>query len=345
MWLTFICGWPRDRRVGLHLNHLLIAFWRKRIWSQHPIMWWLKPRMSSKTKRRLSTKCGKRILPTSKSLVRVGIICPRSWTITAAISSQGNCARRCALKMWRIPSNWRKRRLAVTGRLFDTSLVCSAITDHAISLVIWLIGCKKTKWIMCAVRRSIPKLRVKSSDGTKPWKTASFWKTIICPATLNSRSRHSSSITITIFTTKVWATSHQRMSTADETKTSSEKGKRSKNRQSKIAACNIKSKLHNQTQSGPEPPCFKQLSCPKLFDDEQFVDARNTPCPLQPSLIWQHRLNCAGLYTTAEADVIQFVMKPSYWSAFTQDSEPRKSLRSQWATYLMRTVLFAHSSS
>ena len=66
---------------------------------------------------------------------------------------------------------------------------------------------------------------------------------------------------------KVWATSHQRMSTSDETKTSSERGKRSKNRQSKIVACNIKSKLHNQPQIGPEPLCFKQLSCPKLSDD------------------------------------------------------------------------------
>ena len=31
--------------------------------------------------------------------------------------------------------------------------------------------------------------------------------------------------------------------------------------------CNIKSKLHNQPQIGPEPPSFKQLSCPKLSDD------------------------------------------------------------------------------
>ena len=55
--------------------------------------------------------------------------------------------------------------------------------------------------------------------------------------------------------------------------------------------------------------------------------------------------NCAGLYITAAADVIQFVMRPLYWSASTQGLEPRKSLRSQWVTYLMRTVLFAHSLS
>jgi hypothetical protein len=66
---------------------------------------------------------------------------------------------------------------------------------------------------------------------------------------------------------KVWATSHQRMSTSGERKPSSEKGNRSRNRQSKTAACNIKNKLHNQTKREPEPPCLKQKSCPKLFDD------------------------------------------------------------------------------
>ena len=34
-----------------------------------------------------------------------------------------------------------------------------------------------------------------------------------------------------------------------------------------------------------------------------------------------------------------------YWLASTQGSEPRKSKHSQWVTYLMKTVLFAHSSS
>ena len=53
------------------------------------------------------------------------------------------------------------------------------------------------------------------------------------------------------------------------------------------------------------------------------------------------KLNCAGLYTTAAADVIQFVMRPLYWSASTQGLEPRKSQRSQSAIYLMKTVLFA----
>lgn len=65
--------------------------------------------MSSKTKRRLSTKCGKRILPTSKSLVRVGIICPRSWTITAAISSPlpGRVLRSNIPRGWKLCTNMR----------------------------------------------------------------------------------------------------------------------------------------------------------------------------------------------------------------------------------------------
>ena len=31
----------------------------------------------------------------------------------------------------------------------------------------------------------------------------------------------------------------------------------------------MKNKLHNQTNREPEPPCFKQHSCPILFDDGQ----------------------------------------------------------------------------
>ena len=63
------------------------------------------------------------------------------------------------------------------------------------------------------------------------------WKTITCPATLSSRSAPSSSITTIIVTTRALETSHPQMSTSDGTKPSSEKGKRSKNSQSKTTAC------------------------------------------------------------------------------------------------------------
>ena len=99
----------------------------------------------------------------------------------------------------------------------------------------WL---EEQKWIMFAVRRSSRKLRVVEEIVApvglrklaqralaQTMKNRVLLENYYLPAILNVRSGHSSSITTTSVTMKVWATSHQRMSTLGETKPSSEKGK------------------------------------------------------------------------------------------------------------------------
>ena len=59
----------------------------------------IKAAQEFKDKTTAINRCGRPTSRTSRSLDGAGIICPRSWMITAAISSHGNRAQQCAPKM------------------------------------------------------------------------------------------------------------------------------------------------------------------------------------------------------------------------------------------------------
>ena len=56
------------------IYHIKPWAWEANLSIINPIMWWLKPLMSSKTKRLALTRCGRQTLPTSRSSDGVGII-------------------------------------------------------------------------------------------------------------------------------------------------------------------------------------------------------------------------------------------------------------------------------
>jgi RNA-directed DNA polymerase len=58
----------------------------------------------------------------------------------------------------------------------------SQTTAHLTLPAIWPGGSRTRAWSMCAGRRIIPKRREKSSDGTRPSRTAFCSTTTICPA-------------------------------------------------------------------------------------------------------------------------------------------------------------------
>lgn len=82
-------------------------------------------------------RCGKPILPISRSSVRAGFNCPRSLRTSPTTSSAGNSAAVCGLKMSPTRSTSRLPHHAATAPRFSTNRVCSATMARPISLPIW----------------------------------------------------------------------------------------------------------------------------------------------------------------------------------------------------------------
>ena len=87
-----------------------------------------------------------------------------------------------------------------------------------------------------AIRRH----KARSSAGIKRSRTASCWKTIICPATSKPGSTPSSTTTTIAAITRAWTISRRPTSTSAADKPSCWNEKGSNETQSKIAACNTK---------------------------------------------------------------------------------------------------------
>ena len=83
-----------------------------------------------------------------------------------------------------------------------------------------------------------PRTRARSNAGIKRSRTASCWRTIICPATSRPRSTPSSINTIIAAITRAWTISRQPTSTSAEDKPSCWNEKGLNEPPSKIVACN-----------------------------------------------------------------------------------------------------------
>ena len=97
---------------------------------------------------------------------------------------------------------------------------CCPTTAQATSRAISPTGSKNTAWIMSAARPITRRPKARSSAGIRRSRTASCWKTTICPAILKRRSTTSSSTTITAAITRASAISRPPTSTSDAAKPS-----------------------------------------------------------------------------------------------------------------------------
>ena len=109
---------------------------------------------------------------------------------------------------------WRYRPL---GSIKFTSFIApdySRIMVPPTSHPIWPNGWTNATWVMCAAPHAIRRHRARSNAGIKRSRTASCWKTIICPATSKPGSTRSSTTTTIAVIMRAWTISRRPTSTS-----------------------------------------------------------------------------------------------------------------------------------